>query len=198
MSPRPDLSEERKDQILDAASEVFVEKGVYETRMDDIVKESGLSKGTLYWYFESKDEIVLSIFERMFSREFQEINNLVDSGDSATERMLKFAEIFSEDIRKMLRLVPLAYEFMAWAFRRKVIQDAFKSYVNKFMDILIPLLQEGIDSGEFRDINPNDAAITVGAIIEGTILIWVYDQSLVDPEKHIQEGILLLLEGLKV
>jgi len=66
------------------------------------------------------------------------------------------------------------------------------------MDILIPLLQEGIDSGEFRDINPKDAAITVGAIIEGTILIWVYDQSLVDPEKNIQKGILLLLEGLKI
>jgi len=198
MSPRPDVSEERKDQILDAASEVFVKKGVYETRMDDIVEESGFSKGTLYWYFKSKDEIVLSIFERMFNREFQEIKSLVDSGDSATERMLKFAEIFSEDVRQMLRLIPLAYEFMAWAFRRKVIQDAFKSYVNEFMDILIPLLQEGIDSGEFRDINPNDAAITVGAIIEGTILIWVYDQSLVDPEKNIQKGILLLLEGLKV
>jgi AcrR family transcriptional regulator len=197
MSPRPDVSEERKDQILDAASEVFAQKGVYETRMDDIVKESGLSKGTLYWYFKSKDEIILSIFERMFGREFQEIKNLVDSEGSATERMLKFAQIFSDDIRRMQRLIPLAYEFIAWAFRRKVVQDAFKSYVNKFMDILVPLLQQGIDSGEFRNINPNDAAITIGAIIEGTFLIWVYDQSLVDPEKHIREGILLLLEGLK-
>lgn len=197
MSPRPDVSEERKDQILDAASEVFADKGVHETRMDDIVKESGLSKGTLYWYFKSKDEIVLSIFERMFSREFQELENLVDTDGSATERMLYFAERASEDIRRMLRLIPLAYEFMAWAFRRKFIQDAFKLYVNKFMDILIPLLQQGIDSGEFRNINPRAAAITVGAIIEGTILIWVYDQSLVDPEQHIREGIILLLEGLK-
>jgi AcrR family transcriptional regulator len=197
MSPRPDVSEERKDQILDAASEVFAQKGVYETRMDDIVKESGLSKGTLYWYFKSKDEIILSIFDRMFGREFQEVKNLVDSEGSATERMLKFAQIFSDDIRRMQRLIPLAYEFIAWAFRRKVVQDAFKSYVNQFMDILVPLLQQGIDSGEFRNINPNNAAITIGAIIEGTFLIWVYDKSLVDPEKHIREGILLLLEGLK-
>ena len=183
---------------MDAASEVFAEKGVHETRMDDIVKESGLSKGTLYWYFKSKDEIILSIFERMFSREFQEIENLVDADGSATERMLYFAERASEDVRRMLRLMPLAYEFMAWAFRRKFVQDAFKLYVNKFMDILVPLLQQGIDSGEFRNIDPRSAAITVGAIIEGTILIWVYDQSLVDPEKHIREGIILLLEGLKV
>ena len=66
MSPRPDVSEERKDQILDAASEVFAEKGLHESRMDDIVAKSGLSKGALYWYFKSKDDILISIFDRMF------------------------------------------------------------------------------------------------------------------------------------
>jgi len=56
MSPRPDVSEERKNQILDAAGKVFARLGFQKTRMDDIVEESGLSKGTLYWYFKSKDE----------------------------------------------------------------------------------------------------------------------------------------------
>ncbi|MFN2235991.1 MAG: TetR/AcrR family transcriptional regulator, partial [Anaerolineales bacterium] len=55
MSPRPDVSEQRKDQILDAAATVFAKKGVHESRMDDIVEKSGLSKGSLYWYFKSKD-----------------------------------------------------------------------------------------------------------------------------------------------
>ena len=197
MSPRPDVSEERKDQILDAASEVFVEKGVHEARMDDIVKESGLSKGTLYWYFKSKDEIVLSIFERMFSREFQELENLVDADGTAAERLLLYTESFVDDVSRMLRLMPLAYEFMAWAFRRKFVQDAFKLYVNKYMDILVPLIQQGIDAGEFRDIDPRSTAITFGAIFEGTILIWVYDKTLVDMRKHIREGVMLLLEGLK-
>ena len=97
----------------------------------------------------------------------------------------------------MLRLMPLAYEFMGWAFRKKFVQDAFKLYINKFMDILVPVIQQGIDAGEFRDINPQSVAISFGAIFEGTLLLWVYDQSLVEPEKHIREGIFLLLEGLK-
>lgn len=197
MSPRPDVSAERKDQILDAASEVFAEKGVHETRMDDIVKKSGLSKGTLYWYFKNKDEIVLNIFERIFSREFAELENLVDADGTATERLLHFADRTSEDIKRMLRLMPLAYEFMGWAFRKKFVQDAFKLYINKFMDILVPVIQQGIDSGEFRAIDPQSAAITLGAIFEGTILLWVYDNHLVDPEKHIREGATLLLEGMK-
>ena len=83
MAPRPDVSEERKDQILDAATDVFAEKGFNEARMDDIVEESGLSKGTLYWYFKSKDEIILSIFERIFAREFAELENLVNAEGTA-------------------------------------------------------------------------------------------------------------------
>lgn len=197
MSPRLDVSEERKDQILDAASEVFAEKGVHETRMDDIVKQSGLSKGTLYWYFKSKDEIVLNIFRRIFSREFKELENLVNADGTATERLLHFADRAAEDVKRMLCLMPLAYEFMGWAFRKKFVQDAFKLYINKFMDILVPVIQQGIDTGEFRDIDPQCAALTFGAIFEGTILLWVYDNSLVDTERQIREGSSLLLEGMK-
>lgn len=197
MAPRPDVSEERKDQILDAASEVFAEKGVHETRMDDIVKKSGLSKGTLYWYFNSKDEIVLNIFERIFSREFEELENMLNASESASDRLLYFADRASEDVKRMLRLMPLAYEFMGWAFRKKFVQDAFKLYINKFMNILVPVIQQGIDTGEFRDIDPQSAAVTLGAIFEGTILLWVYDNSLVDTDKQIKDGIVLLLEGIQ-
>jgi AcrR family transcriptional regulator len=197
MSPRPDVSEERKHQILDAATDVFAEKGFNETRMDDIVTKSGLSKGTLYWYFKSKDEIILSIFERIFSREFRELENLVATEGTASERLLYYTECVVKDVNRMLRLMPLAYEFMSWAFRRKFVQDAFKLYMNKYMDILVPLIQQGIDSGEFHKIDPRSAAITIGAIFEGTILLWVYDNSLVDTEKHIRDGIMLLLEGMK-
>ena len=198
MSPRPDVSEERKDQILDAATDVFAQKGFSETRMDDIVEESGLSKGTLYWYFKSKDEIILSIFERIFNREFLALERLVEADGSAAERLLCYADIAIDDVNRLLKLMPLSYEVMAWAFRRKFVQDAFKLYINKYMDVLVPLIQQGVDAGEFRDIDPSATAITIGAIMEGTILLWVYDKTLVEPEKHILVGINMLLEGIKV
>ena len=53
MATRP-TKEERRDQLIQAAITCFGEKGYYETSMDDIVREAGLSKGALYWYFKSK------------------------------------------------------------------------------------------------------------------------------------------------
>jgi len=197
MSPRPDVSEERRDQILDAATDVFAQKGLSDARMDDIVEESGLSKGTLYWYFKSKDEIIFSIFERMFSNEFKALEKMVDAGGTASESLISYTDIAIKDIRGLLRLRPLVYEFLSWAFRRKFVREAFKTYINKYMDAVVPIIQKGIDSGEFRAVDPHAAAVTLGAIFEGTLLLWVYDSSLVDTEKNIREGVIFLLEGLK-
>jgi len=57
------VAEERRSQILEAALRCFAHQGYHQTTMDDIVEESGLSKGTLYWYYESKKEIFLSVTE---------------------------------------------------------------------------------------------------------------------------------------
>jgi TetR/AcrR family fatty acid metabolism transcriptional regulator len=197
MSPRPDVSEERKDQILDAASEVFVEKGVHAARMDDVAQKSGLSKGTLYWYFNSKDDIIIDIFERMFVREFRQLEKIRDASGTASEKIMAFTQYALADLNKMLRLMPLAYEFLSLAFRSKFVQEAFKRYVNHYMDILVPIIQDGIDQGEFRPVDATEVAIATGALFEGTILLWVYDHSLVDVDKHILSGIHFLLAGIQ-
>jgi AcrR family transcriptional regulator len=197
MSPRPDVSEERKDQILDAASEIFAEKGIHEARMDDIVAKSGLSKGTLYWYFKSKDAILLGIFDRMFRREFEVIDKLVDEDGTASERLLTYMETSLKDIKRMMRFIPITYEFLSLAFRSKFIQEAFKRYINKYMDAMVPIIEQGIASGEFKDVDSLNVAIAAGAIFEGTLLLWVYDNTLVIPENHIRAGIQLLMDGIK-
>jgi AcrR family transcriptional regulator len=197
MSPRPDVSEERKDQIIDAASEVFTEKGFQKARMDDIAEKSGLSKGALYWYFKSKDDIVIGIFDRIFSREARDLETLVSSADTASDRLLQYTERVTQDVKRLLRFAPITYEFLSLAFRNRYLQKAFKHYLKEHMDILVPIIQEGIDSGEFRAVDPEEAAIAVGAIFEGTLALWVYDNELVKPDYHIQTGIQFLIESFK-
>ena len=196
MSPRPDVSEERKDQIMNAAEEVFSQKGFNDARMDDIAEETGLSKGTLYLYYKSKDDLIIAILDRIFQREFRAFENLDFSSMSAADAIWTFVETTSRDVKLMMRLLPITYEFMGLVFRNKLVQKAFKTYLNRYMDILIPIIQHGIDSGEFRPTDAKEIAIAMGAILEGTLLLWVYDNALVEPEKHLRSGMMLLLEGV--
>jgi len=197
MAPKPDVSEERKKQILEAASEVFSQKGFDEARMEDIAEQTGLSKGALYLYFKSKDDLITSILDLAFQREFKQMESLDASEMSATEALEKIVDLALEDFAGMLRLLPVAYEFLALAFRNRVVQKTLKEYFNRYMNVMVPVVQRGIDSGEFRPVDAKQVAITTGAILEGTILLWVYDKNLVDPVQNIHSGIQLLLEGLQ-
>ena len=198
MSPRPDVSEERKAQILNAAEEAFTYKGIDEARMDDIAEETGLSKGTLYLYFKSKEELVIAILDRIFLGAFKQLEARKNSESKATEAVWQFTEEAIRDYKTMLRMMPIAYEFLALAFRNKIVQKALKQYFNRYLKVLVPIIQRGIDSGEFRPVDAQEVAIAAGAIFEGTILLWVYDKSVVDVEHHIRSSIKLLLEGVLV
>jgi AcrR family transcriptional regulator len=198
MSPRPDVSDERKYQILNAAEQAFTKKGLDQTRMDDIAEETGLSKGTLYLYFKSKDDLIIAILDRIFEGIFKQMEARKDNQLSASEAISQFTEEAIRDYKMMLRLIPIAYEFLALAFRNKTVQKALKQYFRHYMDVLVPIIQRGIDSGEFRQVDAQEVAIAAGAIYEGTVLLWVYDNSLVDIERHIRSSMKLLLEGIQV
>jgi AcrR family transcriptional regulator len=197
MSPRPNVSDERKAQILNAAESVFTKKGFDEARMDDIAEKTRLSKGTLYLYFKSKDDLIIAILERIFQSEFRQLENLQEDDLNASDAILKLTSLITKDIVSMLRLLPIIYNFLALAFRNKYVQRALKDYINHYLNILIPIIQRGIDAGEFRSVDPREVAIAAGAIIEGTMLLWVYDKSIIDPERHIRSGMKLLLEGVQ-
>ena len=196
MSPRPDVSEERKDQIMNAAEGVFTRKGFSDARMDDIAEETGLSKGTLYLYFKSKEDLVIAILDRIFLGAFKQLGTRETAEASATEAIWQFTEEAISDYKKMLHMMPIAYEFLALAFRNKIVQKALKQYFTVYMDALVPIIQRGIDSGEFRQVDAQEVAIAAAAIFEGTVLLWVYDKSLIDVEHHIRSSIKLLFEGV--
>ena len=197
MSPRPDVSAERKKQILDAAMIVFSRKGFHQARMDDIVKQSGLSKGTIYWYFSSKDEIITTILGDLFEHEFANLGEIQNEEGSASERLLKFMQLSLTDPIPMLKYMPLTYEFYAFALREETVRNTLKKYFRSYVELLIPIIQQGIDSGEFRAIKAGEAAIAAGAIFEGTILLWVYDPETVDLDRSMETGFQLFLNGLK-
>jgi AcrR family transcriptional regulator len=164
--------------------------------MEDIAGQTGLSKGSLYRYFKSKDDLIIAILDRLFQLEFRQMEKLVISEQSARQCVDEFTDLATRNISAMLRLMPIAYEFLALAFRNKYVQHALKQYLNRYLDILIPIIQRGIDSGEFRAVDAREVALAAGAIFEGTILLWVYDKTAVDPIYHIHSSIRLLMEGV--
>ena len=197
MSPKHDVSEERKSQILDAAMDTFSKMGFYKARMSDIAETSGLSKGLLYWYFDSKDSIILSLLDRVFEPEIRDVKVLLKDPRTAESRLEIYIERVSDDMVKMLKWMPLVYDFIALASRKELVKKAISSYYKKQMKILVDLIQQGIDSGEFQIEDPVEAAIALGSILEGTVILWLYDPEQIDVKRNLRTSSNLLFQGLR-
>jgi AcrR family transcriptional regulator len=196
MSPRPDVSEERRAQIIESAIKVFARQGFSNARMDDVAAESGLSKGLLYWYFKSKDAIVVAIADVLFGSELRKLQNLPCEGLSASACLMNFLEMFIADIRLMLKVRPVIYEFYSLAFRNPAVRAVMKEYLRTFVAIVEPVIQRGMDQGEFRPENARQIALAFGAQIEGTLLLWAYDPETMQVEEQLRLGATLVLKGL--
>lgn len=198
MSPRPDVSEERKNQIIAAATKVFTERGFAEARMDDIVAESGLSKGALYWYFDSKDAIIVAILDRVFDWEAAHLDEILDCEDSAEMKLERFVDVTLQDLNKMKPLMPIFFDFWSLSVRNKNINKAIKRYYQNFIDIVEPIIELGIQRGEFRIVDVRETALAIGALFEGTILFYAYFYDILNLETQFRTGLELILDGLLV
>lgn len=194
--PRPDVSKERKEQILDAAAIVFSQQGFANARMDDIVEHSGLSKGALYWYFKSKEDIILALMHRFFTQDVENLNQLIDTSLSARDALLQYARLFGEQTVQMESLTPLVYDYYASAMRDPEKQKFFQNYFHQYRQMITDIVQGGIDTGEFKSIDVNTFAVTLIATIEGLMLMNTIDNT-VDLQQQIVKSITLLVDSIQ-
>src|ERR1700730_13823628 len=145
MAARPDLSAARKNQILDAAMVVFARSGFHDARMDDIVQESGLSKGTLYWYFKSKEEIITAVSQKLFATDIELVEGLLKADGTVSERLQQLMRVRIQGLQEMSDVVAILVEFYAAALHQDGVRQFIKAYFQNFHDLLVALIQQGIE-----------------------------------------------------
>ena len=197
MSPRPDVSVTRKNQILDAATAVFARLGFHDARMDDIVQASGLSKGALYWYFKSKEDIITAISQRLFTTDIEQLVGLLHAEGSVSERLQQLIQARIAGLQEMSDVVTILFEFYATALHQDGVRQFIKAYFQNFHELLVALIQQGIDRGEFRSVDAVAAAAALDAVFEGLVVRWLIDPEAMQWASVGEAALRLLLDGLK-
>jgi TetR/AcrR family fatty acid metabolism transcriptional regulator len=193
----PSASELRRNQILDAAMPVFARLGFEHARMDDIVEASGLSKGALYWYFKSKEEIITGILRRLFTTDIEQLRDLLESEGTVSERLLLLTRFRVAGLKRLADLLPILVEFYAVMVRQNWVREFISQYFESFRELLVDLIQQGIDRGEFRPVSTFETAVTLSAIYEGLTIHWLINPEVVEWDIIGEGSVRLLLEGLQ-
>ena len=160
--------ERRKDarpgELLEAALELFVEKGFAATRVEEVAKRAGVSKGTLFLYFSSKEELFKAVVRENLSGKFAEWNAMFDSFTGSTPEMLRFCmnswwerigSTKASGITKLMMSEAGNFPELAEFYRAEVICPG---------NLLIErMLQRGMDRGEFKPMDVHQMAYSVMA-----------------------------------
>lgn len=157
----------KRDMILDAAYNLFQNKGYWDTKIIDIADAAGIGKGTVYEYFESKDEIFFELFKTKVAAGYDHLSELLDKKIPGEAKIKEYLEIELTNTSRYTFnknfLVDLVMK--SDAFRNPALIESIHKLMKKKFTILHGIIEEGINSGEFRKTDPLMAAVAVmGAI----------------------------------
>ncbi len=154
----------KQDLIRDAAIRVFARKGFHATRAEEIAEEAGIAVGTIYNYFESKAQILLSVFEREFDEEVGLYESLAKSGMSVQER---FREILRAHFARLAESRDLAMVLVRERYNGSgEVGEAMAKMQRKMLDRIERLIQDGVDEGWLRACNVHMVAPALFAVVQ--------------------------------
>ncbi len=160
-------SVQKRKFILDTARKVFMEKGFKRVTMKDIVEACDISRGGLYLYFSSTEEIFMEVL-RMESEETDDVfsDNIKEDATASDILMLFLKEQKKELLRKKDTLSQATYEFYfenTLTKKDNILKKQFESAVI----IIQKLIEAGVESGEFYCEDPEGAARNIMLVLEG-------------------------------
>jgi AcrR family transcriptional regulator len=165
--------------------------------MDDVASESGRSKGALYLYFRSKDQLIEALVARIVAFETRRLQAITNSGGSVAERLVRFGDEFAAELVHLGPLAPMFLEAYARAMRHGTIRTAFQRYLASFRAELSALIREGIQTGELRTTDSDQAALGIVGLMEGLALLWTIDPAAAPIVEASGAALRLHLDGLR-
>jgi AcrR family transcriptional regulator len=195
--------EARPQELLDAALALFVEKGFAATRSDEVAVRAGVSKGTLYLYYPSKEELLKAVIQQNMSLVIAEGVSIVDEFEGPTGDLLallmrtwwqRVGATPAGGIHKIIMSEVRNFPEIAEFYRDEVITPA--------NDLLVRTLRRGVERGEFRSLPPEE---TTHALFATLIFMTLHKNSFgacplegmdLDAARVIETHIDLMLNGL--
>ena len=199
--------EARPEEILDAALELFAERGFSATRMIDIAKKAGISKGTLYLYFDNKEAVLRSVVQEMISPQLAREEEFLDNFKGSTEELLRhMVNSWWDNIGETkLSAIPKIIVSESGNFP-ELAQFFVNTVVKRARNLYTSVISRGIVRGEFATKDPDAVArLVIAPLVH--LLIWMhslrpYDNDMTfENDESIKEYIDLhisfILSGLK-
>ncbi len=142
------MAKDTREKIINTAWKLFYEEGFGETTINDIIREADISKGTFYYYFRSKDDLLGTLSE-ILDREYQRLEGEEPEGMNCFDRLIWLNyEVHSFMERTM------DYRLLSYLYSAQIVKESFSALLNRnryYYRYVERLMEEGRNNGELTD-----------------------------------------------
>lgn len=203
LAKRERRKQDRPGELLDAALELFVEKGFAATRAEEVAARAGVSKGTLFLYFSSKEELFKAVVRENISGRFLEWQQEFQRFEGSSADMVRYClqawwqrigDTRASGIAKLMMSESQNFPELAAFYHDEVIQPG--------QNLIARILRRGVERGEFRDIDVEYAALGLMApmlflvMMKHSLCACLPADFRLDPERFLAVQTDTLLHGL--
>jgi TetR/AcrR family fatty acid metabolism transcriptional regulator len=164
-------SGDKRERILDAAVRVFAKKGFHATRVSEIAKAAGVADGTIYLYFKSKDDLLVSLFEDRVERLLAFLEAELPRAEGAPEKLRRMIELqlgLLEGERDLAQVITVILRQST-----KLMKEHAAPKFMAYLDAIARVVADGQAAGELRDdISPHLAARVLFGALDGITMTW--------------------------
>jgi len=191
----------RPEEITAAALESFVERGYAGTRLEDVAARAGISKGTLYLYFENKEDLFKAVVREGLVSPIAEIRGVIDQFEGSTFDLLRkllfgwWERVGATHVSGIPKLI-----FAEAGNFPELARFYVAEVVDPGHEVIVALVKRGIARGEFRAVDPDSAAQMIAAPM---VFLNMWCRSLaqhasraIDPKKFLETHLDMLRHAL--
>lgn len=203
MSPKIVDKDERRMEILSAATRVFARKGYAAARIEDVALEAGIAKGTVYIYFGSRAEILVAAFEAFEEELLAGVRAVLERDEPALARLRAMVLTILTGLDAEPELSRVVLDFWAAGTYEggkaegKAGIDFGRIYA-EYREILGGLIEEAKSEGSVRVDAPGATPAVIVGTIEGVVLQWIVAPDALSPRRMAGPILDVLLDGLAV
>ena len=186
----------RVQQILTSARSCFLQDGYYQTRVEDIARRAGMSKGGVYFHFRSKREIFHALVVEDYERSMGALREIVASQDLLTVKLRALARYFlqlfatnADHARFMIVMGDMALRDQEM---REQLQQLHRSYIQEMSN----LLRQGVEQGDVRELDVAAAAELLKALADGVQMSFALGMPL-RIDRLLRTGLEIILHGVE-
>ncbi len=191
----------KADAIIRAAIHIFARDGLDKGKIADIAKEAGIGKGTVYEYFNSKDEIFHAMSDTIMNDMVDASKTLYAMDLSPRDKLRTFMRMNTEIIFEMDEAMLIIMEIWAQGARavrrgEHASSDFFSAYAT-MKEFVVNILKAGVMAEDFRDMNYDGVATLALAFIDGFIWQFMLNTDRAAFDRALVEGIESFMSGLE-